>query len=106
MGVKNPLAYFHCTDNGKFTGCNSESNALEKFHAKYIEQQIKDNDDSESESNNEPPYISYFRHPTKGMFKVNSRVTALEVFGILNSQNDSRAAMWLDLADRYQADGY
>ena len=42
--------------------------------------------------------VTYFRHPYKGNFKVNSFKTAMEVFGLMSAQDDPRADQWFSLA--------
>lgn len=42
--------------------------------------------------------VTYFRHPSKGNFRVHSFKTAIEVYGICMSTGDDRAEAWYDLA--------
>ena len=45
--------------------------------------------------------VTYFRHPIKGQYKVDSFSKAMEVYGILASHNNNEEAqMWFDLAFR------
>jgi hypothetical protein len=42
--------------------------------------------------------VTYFRHPFKGNFRVDSFKTAMEIYGLLAAQNDSGADRWYELA--------
>lgn len=62
-----------------------------------------DNDDRDNSEDTGEPHvqsgpITYFRHPFKGNFRVNSFKTAMEVYGIVSAQDSSMADAWYDLA--------
>jgi hypothetical protein len=61
---------------------------------------IKYFDDNENED--ESYAIAYFRHPTKGNFRVDTQKKCLEVFGILSAQGDSRAQAWFDIYSKFK----
>jgi hypothetical protein len=59
-----------------------------------------DNDESDDES--ESYAISYFRHPIKGNFRVDSQQKCLEVFGVLSALGDSRAQAWFNIHKQFK----
>jgi hypothetical protein len=63
---------------------------------------IKYFDDNENEDEDESYAIAYFRHPTKGNFRVDTQKKCLEVFGILSAQGDSRAQAWFDIYPKFK----
>jgi hypothetical protein len=52
--------------------------------------------DEEREVINGP--VTYFRHPFKGNFRIDSFKTSMEIFGLLSAQGSEHAQMWYDLA--------
>ena len=59
---------------------------------------IMDEDDVYSDQIQSEGPITYYRHPTKGQFKVHNFETAMEIFGLLKAINDPNAPQWYNLA--------
>lgn len=47
---------------------------------------------------NNTSIVTYFRHPSKGNFRVHNFKTAIEVYGVCVSKDDPRAEAWYELA--------
>ena len=66
---------------------------------------IKYFDDNENEDEDDSFAVAYFRHPTKGNYRVDTEKKCLEVFGILSAQGDSKAQAWYNIRSKFRPDG-
>lgn len=55
-------------------------------------------EESDNETDEATGPVTYFRHPFKGNFRVDSFQTAMEVYGLTSAKDDPRAQLWFDLA--------
>ena len=57
-----------------------------------------DDEDLTEQPAHENRIVTYYRHPFKGNFCVNSFKSAMEIYGLLAAQNSPAADQWYDLA--------
>lgn len=87
------------SDSSDSSDSSSDDSSNENTKRPYYLSHCDESGEDLNESTNLPSsQVAYFRHPTKGNFRVDSFKRAMEVYGILSGHNDSTSESWYTLA--------
>jgi hypothetical protein len=71
---------------------------LDGTFVEFNDDSSSDDSSSSDDDNNEKRIVTFYRHPLKGTFRIDSFESAMEIFGLLKALNSPSAQQWYDLA--------